>query len=140
MTHGNLIKGVFLVALAFAFGIGSLRYPMGNLGRAGPGMFPLLVSCLLGLIGAAIVARSYFSDRVRLDFSVRNIGIIVASLAGFALLSEHVNMIVGIVFLVFCSTLAGQKYSVVRNLKLAAGLILVALAFQKLLGLQLPLY
>jgi hypothetical protein len=140
MTHGNLIKGLFLVALAFAFGIGSLRYPMGNLGRAGPGMFPLLVSCLLGLIGVAIVTRSFFSDRVRLEVNLKNIGIIIASLAGFALLSEHLNMIVGIVFLVFCSTLAGQKYSMVRNLKVAAGLILVALAFQKLLGLQLPLY
>jgi len=29
---------------------------------------------------------------------------------------------------------------VVRNLKIAGGLILVALVFQKVLGLQLPLY
>ena len=76
---------------------------------------------------------------MRLDFNLRNIGIILASLAGFALLSEKLNMIVGIVFLVFCSTLAGRKYSVLRNVKLAAGLVAVAFAFQKLLGLSLPL-
>ena len=140
MAHGNLIKGLFLIGLALAFGIGALRYPMGSLGRAGPGLFPMLVSCLLFLIALAIVARSYFIDRVRLDFNLRNIGIILASLAGFALLSERLNMIVGIVFLVFCSTLAGRKYSVLRNVKLAAGLVAVAFAFQKLLGLQLPLY
>jgi hypothetical protein len=140
MTHGNLIKGLFLVAIALAFGIGATNYNMGNLGRAGPGMFPLLVSCLLFLIGIAIVARSYFIDRVRIDFNVRNIGIILVSLTGFALISEKLNMIAGITFLVFFSTLAGAKYSVVRNVKLALGLIVVALAFQKLLGLQLPLY
>jgi hypothetical protein len=140
MGHGNLIKGVFLVGIALAFGIGAMRYPMGNLGRAGPGLFPLLVSSLLLLLGVAIVVRSYFIDRIRLDFSVRNIAIILASLAGFALISEHLNMIAGITFLVFCSTLAGKSYSVVRNVKLAVGLIAVALAFQKLLGLQLPLY
>ena len=32
------------------------------------------------------------------------------------------------------------KYSVVRNLQVAAGLIGVALVFQKLLGFNLPLY
>ncbi len=49
-------------------------------------------------------------------------------------------MIAGIVFLVFCSGFAGTSYSVVRNVKIAAVLIAVAFAFQKLLGLSLPLY
>lgn len=49
-------------------------------------------------------------------------------------------MIVGIAFMVFCASLAGTSYSVARNLKIAAGLVAVAFAFQKLLGLQLPLY
>lgn len=140
MSHGNLVKGVFLIGIALAFAIGAWRYPMGNLGRAGPGLFPLLVSGLLFLIGTAIVVRAFFIDRVTLTFNIRNIAIILVSLAGFALISEWLNMIAGIVFLVFCSTLAGQSYSVVRNIKLAAGLIVVALAFQKGLGLSLPLY
>ena len=57
------------------------------------------------------------------------------------MISEHVNMIAGIVFMVFCASFAGTaSYSVVRNLKIAAGLIAVAFAFQKLLGFNLPLY
>jgi hypothetical protein len=140
MSHGNLVKGIFLMGIALAFGLGSWRYPMGNLGRAGPGLFPLLVSSLLFLIGIAIVVRACFIDRVKLTFNIKNIAIILASLAGFALISEWLNMIAGIVFLVFCSTLAGRSYSVWRNVKLAGGLILVALAFQKGLGLSLPLY
>jgi hypothetical protein len=65
---------------------------------------------------------------------------VLGGLCGFALLSEHVNMIVGILFLVFCSSFAATTYSVVRNLKIAAGLIAIAFMFRNLLGLQLPLY
>jgi hypothetical protein len=140
MNNLNLLKGVFLILISLAFGIGSLRYPLGRLDRAGPGMFPLLVSSLLFLIGVAIVVRSLLAERVPMRFKPRNIVIILVSLAGFALISEYLNMLLGIVFLVFCASLAGTSYSVVRNLKLALGLIAIALAFQKLLGLQLPLY
>jgi hypothetical protein len=87
------------------------------------------------------VVRSRLVERVHVQFNLKNIAIILASLAGFALVSKHVNMIAGIVLMVFCASMAGSaSYSVVRNLKICAGLIAVALAFQKLLGFNLPLY
>jgi len=128
------------MAISLAFGLESLRYPIGQFSRAGPGLFPLLVSCLLFLIGLITVVRSRFVERVHLDFNWKNIALILLSLAGFAVISEHLNMIAGIVFMVFCASFAGSSYSVVRNLKISAGLIAVAYAFQKLLGLNLPLY
>jgi Tripartite tricarboxylate transporter TctB family len=140
MNDLNLIKGCVLVAIALAFGLQSLHYPLGTFSRMGPGMFPLLVSGLLLLLGVAILVRSRLVKRVPIVFNGRNIVLILASLCGFALISEHLNMIAGIVFMVFCASLAGTSYSVARNLKIAAGLIAVAFAFQKLLGLQLPLY
>ena len=140
MNDRNLVRGVFLIAISLAFGLVSLRYPTGQFSRAGPGLFPLLVSCLLLLIGLITVVRSRFVERVHLDFKMKNIAIILASLCGFALISEHLNMIAGIVFMVFCASFAGTLYSVVRNLKVSAGLIAFAFAFQKLLGLNLPLY
>ena len=67
------------------------------------------------------------------EFKLKNIAIILASLCGFAVLSEYLNMIVGIVFMVFCASFAGtSSYSVMRNLKISVGLVVVALAFQKL--------
>ena len=128
------------MAISLAFGLVSLRYPMGQFSRAGPGLFPLLVSCLLFLIGLITVVRSRFVERVDLNFNMKNIALILASLCGFALISEHLNMIAGIVFMVFCVSFAGTSYSVVRNLKISACLIGIALAFQKLLGFNLPLY
>jgi hypothetical protein len=129
------------MAISLAFGLQSLRYPIGQLSHAGAGLFPLMVSGLLLLIGAITVLRSRFVERVHLDIQVRNIAIILASLCGFALISEHLNMTAGIAFMVFCASFAGTaSYSVTRNLKIAAGLIAVAFAFQKLLGFNLPLY
>jgi len=140
MNDRNLAKGVFLIAIALGFGLGALRYPLGDFSRAGPGLFPLLVGSILLLLGVATIVRSRFAERVPIHFNIRNIGLILASLCGFALISEWVNMIAGIVFLVFCASFAGSSYSVVRNLKIAGVLIAIALAFQKLLGVQLPLY
>jgi Tripartite tricarboxylate transporter TctB family len=141
MNDRNLVRGLFLIAISLAFGLESLRYPIGQFSRAGPGLFPLMVSSLLFLIGLITVVRSRFVERVPLDFSMKNIAIILSSLCGFAVISEYVNMIVGILFMVFCASFAGMSsYSVVRNIKISAGLIAVAFAFQKLLGLNLPLY
>jgi NADH:ubiquinone oxidoreductase subunit K len=128
------------MALAVGFGLPSVNYSLGSLGRAGPGMFPFIVSCMLFVIGVITVVRSRLVAPVPMQFQVRNITIILASLCGFALLSHYINMIVGIVFMVFCSGMASTKYSVSRNLKIAAVLVLIALAFQKLLGVNLPLY
>jgi len=141
MNDRNLARGVFLVAVSLAFGLQSLRYPIGTFSHAGAGLFPLLVSSLLLLIGVITVVRSRFVEQVPLAFNLKNIAIILASLCGFAVISEYLDMIAGIVFMVFCASFAGTAaYSVLRNLKIAAGLIVVALAFQKLLGFNLPLY
>jgi hypothetical protein len=128
------------VAISLAFGLQALRYPIGDFSRAGPGLFPAMVSGILLVIGVATVVRSFFVEPVRLSINLRNIAIILGSLCGLALISTFVNMIAGIVFMVFFSTLAGSSYSWVRNVKISLGLVAMALALQKLLGLNLPLY
>jgi hypothetical protein len=140
MNDQNLIRGLVLIAISLAFGLTALRYPIGEFSRAGPGLFPLMVSSLLLLIGVITVARARFMKRIPMDFNYRNIAIVLLSLCGFAMISQFINMIVGIIFMVFFSTLAGSSYSISRNIKVALGLIAVAFAFQKLLSLNLPLY
>jgi hypothetical protein len=128
------------MAISLAFGLTSLRYSMGDFGRAGPGLFPALVSSMLFLIGVATVVRSRFVEKVRIDLNFRNIGIILASLCGFAVITMFVNMIAAIIFMVFCATLAGTTYSWKRNVKISIGLLAMAFVFAKLLGMNLPLY
>jgi hypothetical protein len=129
------------MAISLTFGVVSLNYTVGEFSRAGPGLFPLLVSCLVFLIGLLTVVRSRFVKPVPLNYNMKNIALVLSGLCGFAVLSEHLNMIAGIVFLVFCVSFAGTtSYSVVRNLKISAGLIAIAFMFRYLLGLQLPLF
>ena len=140
MNNREFVRGLVLVAISLIFGVVSRNYPFGAFSRAGPGLFPLMVSCLLFLIGAITIIRSRFVKPELMNFNFKNIAIVLASLCGFALISEHIDMAVGIVFMVFCATLAGTSYSVVRNIKVSAGLLAIAFALQKLLGLNLPLF
>ena len=100
----------------------------------------MVVSCLVFVIGVVTLVRSRFVEPVPLNYNVKNLALVLLGLCGFAVLSAHINMIVGILFLVFCSSFAGTSYSVVRNLKISAGLIAIAFVFRNLLGLQLPLF
>jgi hypothetical protein len=138
-NNRNYVRGLFLIGFALCFGGVAATYPLGNLARFGAGLFPLLVCGCLLLVGLITVVRAYFIEPVALGYSFRNIAIVMASLVGFVLVSNLVNMVLGIVYLVFCSTFAGTSYSVARNVKISAVLIAVACAFKFLLGLNLPL-
>ncbi|HEU5295087.1 MAG TPA: tripartite tricarboxylate transporter TctB family protein [Burkholderiaceae bacterium] len=140
MKDRTLVRGLFLIAISLIFGIGSLRYHIGEFSKAGAGLFPLLVSSLLLLLGVITVVRSRFIEREPIDINLKNIALVLTGMCGFVLLSEHLNMMVGIVFMVFCVTFAGTSYSVARNLKISAGLIGVAWLLYELLGLRLPLF
>jgi hypothetical protein len=140
MNNLNFVRGIFLMAIALLFGLGSLKYNIGEFSRAGPGLFPLLVSSLVFLIGVITLVRARFVKPVPLDYNIKNISFVLSGLCGFALLSQYLNMIAGILFLVFCASFAGTSYSVVRNLKISAALIGIAFVFRQLLGLQLPLF
>lgn len=138
MKNMNLVRGVFLMAISLLFGLASFNYRIGQFSKSGPGLFPLLVSAMLFLVGLLMVVRSYYVAPVPLSYNVKNIAIILAGLCGFSLLSQYVNMIAGILFLVFCTGFAGRSYSISRNLKISAGLLAVAVVFKTLLGLNFP--
>ncbi|OZI38313.1 tripartite tricarboxylate transporter TctB [Bordetella genomosp. 10] len=138
-SNRNFVRGLFLIVFALVFGGAAARYPLGTFARFGPGLFPLLVSGCLLLIGLITLVRARLVEPVPLNYNFKNIAIIMVSLCGFVLVSHFLNMLVGIVFLVFCSTLAGTSYSWVRNVKISLGLIAVAFAFKHLLGLALPI-
>ena len=140
MKNRNFVRGLCLMAIALLFGLVGMNYKIGELSRSGAGLFPVMVSSFLFVIGVLTIVRSHFVPPVPLDYNVKNISLILASLVAFVVCSEYINMIIGIIAMVFISTGAGTSYSVVRNIKISVGLIAVAFAFKNLLGLNLPLY
>ncbi len=139
MHNRHFVRGLFIMLIALVFGGAAFRYPIGKLSHSGPGLFPLMISGVLLVIGLITVIRARFTAPEPLNYSFRNIIIIMVSLCGFVLVSELTNMLLGICFMVFVSTLAGTSYSVIRNVKISAGLCAVAFGFKSLLGLSLPL-
>lgn len=139
MPNQILVRGLFLAAIALAFGLGALRYPLGNFTRAGPGLFPLLVSSLLLVFAILTIVQSRFLASVPLNVNVKNIALVLLGLGGFVVFSKLLNMTVGIVALVFITSLAGTSYSWQRSLQISVVLIAIAFAFQKFLGLNLRL-
>jgi hypothetical protein len=139
MLNQNLARGVFLVIVALAFGIGAGQLRIGDLGHAGPGLFPLLVSSLLLIVGVLTIIQSRFLPFVPFDPNLKNIVLILLALLAFVILSKFASIILGIMAMVFIASFAGTAPSWKRSLQISAGLIIVAFAFQKLLGLNLRL-
>lgn len=140
MNDRNLLRGLFLAAVALTFGLSAMQYSVGTLNRAGPGLFPLMVSGLLLVIAILTIVRSRFVPKVPMDFNPRNILLLLAAIGSFALVSRLLDMAAGIVAMVFIASFAASKRSLLGSAKIAAGLIAVAFGFQKLLGLNLPLF
>ncbi len=139
MVNQKVMRGMALIGIASFFGVQSATYPLGTLARAGAGLFPLMISGIVGLIGLVMLVQSRFEAPQPMRFNLKNTAIVLASLLGFLLIAQHVNVTLAIVYLVFVSALAGETYSVARNLKISVVLIGIAYAFHALLGLNLPL-
>ena len=138
--NSHTVKSLFLVLVALIFGATALDYKIGQFSKAGPGLFPLVVSGMLLVIGLVMLVKSRFQAAEPLHIQVRNIGLLLLSLCGFAVLSHYLNMTAGIFFLVFCAGFASQPYRPVRNAKLFICRWLIAYGFTQLRGLNLPLF
>jgi uncharacterized membrane protein YczE len=139
MLDRTLARGLFISGVALAFGLTSLQYVLGTFNRPGPGLFPVMASGALLLIGVLIIAKSFFVKRQATEFHVKNIALILLGLGTFAGVSKYLNMIAGITVMVVVVSRASDSFSWLRCVQIAAGLIAVAFAFQKLFGLNLPL-
>ena len=87
MVNQNLLRGVFLAIVALAFGLGALRYQVGDLAHAVPGLFPLLVSSLLFVVAVLTIVQSRLIPAVPFAMNVKNIALILLSLVGFVVFS-----------------------------------------------------
>lgn len=140
MLNQSLARGVALAGIALAFGAGALRLPIGSLSHSGAGLFPLMVSGLLLVLAMIVIVKSFLTEPVALYVNVKNISLILLGLAGFVAFAKFTNTALAIVWLVFTAAFAGTSYSWQRNLKISIGLILIALVFEKFLGLNLQVF
>jgi len=140
MINQNTGRGLLLAAVALIFLVQAPNYTIGSLVRPGPGLFPVLVASILLFIGLTMVVRAQLTEAAPFEFRFRNLALIAASLIGFALVSEYVNMIAGIAVMTTMACLASEDFSIPRTAVITIALCLIAVAMKKGLGVQLPLY
>ena len=140
MNNRNLLRGIFLMAVALIFGVAGSRYPIQTLSHAGPGLFPVMVSCFLFILGLISAVRAFLVERVKIETHLRSIAIVLLSLCGFAFISTYVGMVAGTIFMVFFASLGATTYSWKRCAIIAIALVIVALVLDRGLGLSMPLF
>src|ERR1043166_1346620 len=92
MINQTTGRGLLVAAVALVFLVQAPNYTVGTLNRPGPGLFPVIIASITLFIGVAIVARSFFMERVPFEFHFRNFALIAVALLSFALVTEYVNM------------------------------------------------
>jgi hypothetical protein len=152
-SQKDFFAGLMFLVTGIAFAWGATNYTIGEGARMGPGYFPLVLGCILGLIGLAVVFEALvvetedgepignFAWKPLFFIIAANVifGIMIGGLPKIGL--PAMGLIVGIFALVFVASLAGDEFKAKEVLILAIALaVLSYCAFILLLNLQFPVW
>ncbi len=117
-------------------------YSIGTARDMGPGYFPILIGCLLLVIGAATAVRGLWlkGEGFKMN-TARPLLMVSAAALSFALLLKPCGLIIALLALVFISCLGSRefriRYAVILYVVLAA---MATILFVYILALPLPLF
>jgi putative tricarboxylic transport membrane protein len=135
-------SGVIFVIFGLAAVIIGRDYSMGSAGRMGPAYFPTILGAILTLIGLIGVVRSMIKSGGPVGrFAVREIVLVMLSVALFGFLVRGAGLAISVIVLVMVSGFASIKFKIGPFLAVAVGLAIFAvLVFTKGLGLPMPMF
>lgn len=139
----DTILGSFFVIVGLAAFLMALQYPIGTANRMGPGYFPVIVSALLGLTGAAILLRGRIGATALVDPARwKPLAIVLAAIIIFGLLIERLGLPLSTFVLILLAATASIRFAL--NWRAAAGAAAIAalcgVVFVRLLGLPIPMF
>lgn len=103
----DTVAGVLLAAIgAFIAIYAYTHYPVGQISRMGPGMFPVILGSALVLIATGIIAQSSMRRSEKVDINPRSAAIILVALAAFALMVEPFGVMPALLALMLISSVA----------------------------------
>lgn len=138
MAAGLMFSAIGLGALVIALG-----YPFGSTLNMGPGYFPTIVSGLMLALGIVLTVRELRAQDAALltDIAWRPLAIIIAAVAGFAVLIQHGGLIPAVCFLTAVGWYADPRRSLrALPVQLAVGIVVPILIFRVGLNLPIPLW
>ena len=134
--------GTLFVAVGATAFLMALQYPMGTANRMGPGYFPVIVSALLSLIGAAIILRGRLGEAKLIEaVRWRPLIIVSAALVAFGLLIEGLGLPLSVFVLILGGAMASVTFRWNVKAMLAAAVFagVCGLVFVRFLGLPIPM-
>lgn len=141
-TTQDVALGLFFMAVGIVAAAIALTYPIGTASRMGPGFFPVIISLLLTVTGAATLLRARRDGALSIEaVNWRPVVIVPAMVAAFGMLLDRLGLPLTVFMLVVCTAAASVRFEI--SWKAAAGAalfsIVCALVFVKILGLPIPL-
>jgi len=138
----NLVSGSIFLAAAMIFGIASASYGFGTPARIGPGLFPLILSAILGVFGLIILISGLQKDAPLIGrLPWRSIALIVASPLVLVGCVEYIGLIPSTALLAFVGSFASNSMTFRRAAGSAIVLALVVwLIFIVGLGISVPAF
>jgi len=139
--QADVEAGLFFMFFGSLTAILSLRYPLGTVASMGPGMFPLMLGCILAGVGLLILINGLVNrgEDAR-PLALGPITLITASILVFALLLKPVGLIAAIPAQVLIGLWASEHFTWKRVAGLSLGLLAFCyLVFVYFLGIPVPL-
>jgi hypothetical protein len=143
LNRRDAALGLIFFLIGAAFAVGSRSAEIGTAFRMGPGYFPLLLSILLMLLGAILIAGSFKGESESFGQvpSWRGILLVLAAPVTFGLTVRKLGLAPAIVLSAILSVYASRRSNIWLAGALALGLTLFCLAvFSYGLRLPLPLF
>ena len=135
----NLLAGLVMIAIAAVAAMQGSSLSTGTLRHIGPGMIPMALSALLGLIGLILIFQWWRGDRVATGrWPLRAPVFILGAAVVFGLAVRPLGLSVAGPLLVFVAAIASHETRWVETLLFAIGMTVFCLVLFRYL-LSLPI-
>lgn len=148
----DLVTAIIFILIGVGAFAMALAYPIGTMHRMGPGMFPLLISGLITLVGVGLALQAVLAGRAAESQAVapkltpsftaiRALFFVMLALLTFALLIRPAGLFLATSILAFISTRAEPGRGVLGSIILSLTLSCASAAiFVYGIGLPIPLW
>lgn len=136
----DIISGAAVILTGVFFAYNSTNYNLGSLQNMGAGMFPLILSVCFTALGVAILLPAFFRAGEAIEVKLKDPAIVTASIVTFALVLNHIGVILAVMLSVLISTFSVRLswlWRVVMAVMVAA---FTYLLFVRLLGMNIPVW
>jgi ABC-type transport system involved in cytochrome c biogenesis permease subunit len=138
----NFLSGLLLALAGIAFAYFGTEYRIGTPGSMGPGFLPVLLGCMLAVLGGIVIVGALINPGPQVEeFPLRPLIILTIGVVLFGLLLKTIGLFLGLVMLTVVSGLAGREFKLGFSLILGAAIAAASsLLFVQALGLNVPIW